>query len=185
MANFTEKAIKEAFVELLGEKPLSGITVKDIVERCGINRNSFYYHFRDIPSLIEEIVTGEADRIISEYNSIDSLEMGLRAALEFVGNNRREILHIYNSANRDIFEFYLWKVCDHIVKSYMTALESEGFPIPEDDRSALAKFYRSVCFGLAMDHLRRGMKEDEGEEIFRIAKLQKDLISEVNKKEDK
>ena len=50
---------------------------------------------------------------------------------------------------------------------------------------ALAKFYRSVCFGLAMDHLRRGMKEDEGEEIFRIAKLQKDLITEVNKKEDK
>ena len=185
MANFTEKAIKEAFVELLGEKPLSGITVKDIVERCGINRNSFYYHFRDIPSLIEEIVTGEADRIISEYNSIDSLEMGLRAALEFVGNNRREILHIYNSANRDIFEFYLWKVCDHIVTSYMTALESGGFHIPENDRSAMAKFYRSVCFGLAMDHLRRGMKDDEGEEIFRVAKLQKDLISEVNKKEDK
>ena len=63
MANFTEKAIKEAFVELLGEKPLSRITVKDIVERCGINRNSFYYHFRDIPSLIEEIVTEEAEEL--------------------------------------------------------------------------------------------------------------------------
>ena len=45
MANFTRKAIKEAFLKLLNQRPLSQITVKDIVEDCGINRNSFYYHF--------------------------------------------------------------------------------------------------------------------------------------------
>ena len=43
MANFTEKAIKESFAKLLNERPLDKITVKDIVEDCGINRNSFYY----------------------------------------------------------------------------------------------------------------------------------------------
>ena len=40
MANFTRRAIKEAFTSLLEERPLNDITVKDIVERCGINRNS-------------------------------------------------------------------------------------------------------------------------------------------------
>ena len=49
MANFTKKAIKETFVELLEEHPLSDITIKDIVEKCGINRNSFYYHYHDLP----------------------------------------------------------------------------------------------------------------------------------------
>ncbi|MBR5944301.1 MAG: TetR family transcriptional regulator, partial [Lachnospiraceae bacterium] len=52
MANFTQKAIKESFIKLLNEKPLNKISVKDIVEECGINRNSFYYHFQDIPTLI-------------------------------------------------------------------------------------------------------------------------------------
>ena len=47
MANFTQKAIKETFIALLEEHPLSDITVKNIVETCGINRNSFYYHFQD------------------------------------------------------------------------------------------------------------------------------------------
>ena len=56
MANFTQKAIKETFIALLEEHPLSDITVKNIVETCGINRNSFYYHYQDIPALIEEIV---------------------------------------------------------------------------------------------------------------------------------
>ena len=56
MPNFTKKAIKETFIELLDERPLNKITVKDIVEDCGINRNSFYYHFEDLPALVEEIV---------------------------------------------------------------------------------------------------------------------------------
>ena len=55
MANFTSKAIKESFIKLLNEKPMNKISVKDIVEDCGINRNSFYYHFQDIPTLLEEI----------------------------------------------------------------------------------------------------------------------------------
>lgn len=50
MSNLTERAIKEAFIKLLGEKPLAQISVRMIVEECGINRNSFYYHFQDIPT---------------------------------------------------------------------------------------------------------------------------------------
>ena len=38
MPNFTKRAIKEAFVALLDERPLNKITVKDVVEACGINR---------------------------------------------------------------------------------------------------------------------------------------------------
>ena len=56
MPNFTKNAIKQAFIKLLHERPLKQITVKDIVEECGINRNSFYYHFADIPTLTEEII---------------------------------------------------------------------------------------------------------------------------------
>ena len=54
MPNFTKKAIQETFITLLDERPLNKITVKDIVETCGINRNSFYYHFEDLPALLEE-----------------------------------------------------------------------------------------------------------------------------------
>ena len=49
MAGFTKEIIIQTLLELLNEKPLAKITVKDIVERCGVNRNTFYYHFRDIP----------------------------------------------------------------------------------------------------------------------------------------
>ena len=45
MANFTKKAIKDTFISLLKTKPFNQITVKDIVDECGVNRNTFYYHY--------------------------------------------------------------------------------------------------------------------------------------------
>ena len=43
MPGFTRQIILHTLTELMNEKPLSKITVKDIVERCGVNRNTFYY----------------------------------------------------------------------------------------------------------------------------------------------
>ena len=61
MSAYTKQAIKNSFLKLLNERPLSRVTVKAIVEDCGINRNTFYYHFADIPSLATEIITERAD----------------------------------------------------------------------------------------------------------------------------
>ena len=84
MPNFTKRAIKEAFVALLDERPLNKITVKDVVEACGINRNSFYYHFQDLPALLEEIIAQRVQELIDEHSTIDSVEDCFDAALEFV-----------------------------------------------------------------------------------------------------
>ena len=67
MPNFTKQAIKASFIKLLNERPLNQITVKDIVEDCGINRNSFYFHFADLPALLEEVIMEQADNIIMIY----------------------------------------------------------------------------------------------------------------------
>ena len=63
MPSFTRRAIMESFLKLLDARPLNKITIKDIVEECGINRNTFYYHFQDIPDLIEAIAKEESDLI--------------------------------------------------------------------------------------------------------------------------
>ena len=66
MTNLTKDLIKKTFVSLLERMPLTQITVKMIVEECGINRNSFYYHYQDLPALIEDIMQDNADKIINE-----------------------------------------------------------------------------------------------------------------------
>ncbi len=59
MSDLTKRAIKTSFLKLLNAKMLDKITVKDIVEDCGINRNTFYYHFEDVYALLQEIFEDE------------------------------------------------------------------------------------------------------------------------------
>lgn len=178
MPNFTKMAIKATFLRLLDEKPLSQITVKEIVEECGVNRNSFYYHFQDIPALVEEILTEAADQIIAAYPAIDSLEGCLNAAVEFAMKNRRGVLHIYHSVNRDIFEQYLWKIAHHVVAAYAGSLFAEK-PLQESDRQVIVRFYEGECFGMVMRWMSEGMKDGIQEDIRRLCELRKGMVEEM------
>lgn len=175
VANLTEKAIKDAFLKLLDEKPLNRITVKDIVEECGINRNSFYYHFPDIPSLVERIVTEGVDKIIAEHNTIDSVEEGFHCAVLLMTNRRRAVLHIYNSVNRDIFERHLMKICAYVIKSYSDNVLS-GYALNERDREILINYYKCALFGISINWLENGMPGDIEADFRRLSEIKKEAL---------
>jgi AcrR family transcriptional regulator len=181
MPNFTENAIKATFLELLEKKPLTDITVKMIVEECGINRNSFYYHYQDIPALIEEIIKDESDKLISENPTIDSVEQAMKAATSFASRNRTAIMHIYNSVNRDIFERYLWNVCGHIVETYGRSIEGWD-KVSEFDRGIINRFYKCECFGVVIEWLNDRMTTDVNVYIDRFCELYHGMAEEMVKR---
>ena len=114
--NFTKKAIISTFEELLTERPLSKITVKDIVERCGINRNTFYYHFEGIPALIESITKNIADEIISTHSKFGSPMDCMTPIVRYCEAHRTEILHIYRSVPRESFQAQVDRIALYIVR---------------------------------------------------------------------
>lgn len=178
MPSFTKRAIKETFIKLLNEKPLAQITVKDIVQECGINRNSFYYHYEDLPSLIEEIMVEEADRLVEEYPFVESIEECFDAAIEFTLNNKRAIFHVYNSINRDIFERYLMKICDYLITSYVnTAFADLG--ISKSDKMFVIRYHKWLYFGAIIEWLEKGMKEDIKGDVSRLCLLSKKIIDDI------
>ena len=178
MANFTKNAIRASFLKLLDERPLSKITVRDITDDCGINRNSFYYHYQDIPSLIQEIFTQEIERIIREHPSIDSLEECIAIASGFAMENKRAILHVYNSVNRDMFEQYLWRVCEQTVVTYFRTAFPEARLSPED-RTVLLHFHTCNTFGLVSGWLNSGMRLDMNSFSARLCEITRGMLAEM------
>ena len=178
MPTFTKQAIKASFLKLLNEQPLSKITVRSIVEECGINRNSFYYHYQDIPALIEEIITESADRLIQKYPRIDSLEECVDTAVHSMLSRRKAILHIFNSVSRDVYEQYLMRCCSYIVTTYCDTAFA-GSPMHAEDRQLLHRFLTWELFGASLDWVSRGMPEDALQELHRILSLFDGLYEEV------
>lgn len=171
MADRTRNAIKAAMVKLLDERPLAKITVKDIASACGINRNTFYYHYQGIPELIREMVDDEAEAIIQSHPSLDTLEDCLETIVQDAMRNKRAILHIYNSASRDIYEKYLWAVCGHVVGVHLTTVLA-GRQLPGNDRAILQQYYTCVAFGCISRWLDSGMKEEILPALHRIGQLE-------------
>lgn len=170
MSQLTKKAIVETFVRLLNERPLNKITVKDIVEECGINRNTFYYHFEDIPSLVEEILRTEAEQVIGKNQDTVAWEDAFIDAADFALKNKRAVYHIYNSVSRDVVDRYLNAIAEYVMCRFVEHM-SEGIAAHEQDKALIVHFYKAALVGMIVDWLEAGMKYEPEILIRRVGQL--------------
>ncbi|MBQ9064424.1 MAG: TetR family transcriptional regulator [Blautia sp.] len=137
MSDLTRQAIKASFRKLLSERPLARITVREIAADCGINRNTFYYHYHDIPELMEELMQDEAAALIAGYTDISSLEDCVEAAFRFIVDNRRSINHIFHSVKREVFEQYLMRICSFTITSWYNTAFPTGHGNESNENSEI------------------------------------------------
>lgn len=88
-SEITKNMLAEALEILLQEKTLGKITIKDIVAKCGLNRQTFYYHFDDIYELVEWVFRKKLLHIFTPYSGEALWQEGLKDFLIAIENNRQ------------------------------------------------------------------------------------------------
>lgn len=169
MPNFTKRAIIESFVKLLNERPIAKITVKDIVEDCGINRNSFYYHFQDIPDLLNEVMIEQTNKVCT-FSEGDTLKDGIEIMLKYVVENKRAVYHIWSSVNKASYELKLMEMCEYIIRKYVTFFQY-GTTISKEDEELIINFMKCAFFGLLTDWLCHQMSYDIVAHAVRLCQI--------------
>lgn len=119
MATFTRKAIMQTFLHILKNKPLDRITVKDICEQCEINRNTFYYYFKDIYDVLEAIFEDEVRLVMDEAKEGVTFHDAYARVAALILNNREAIMHIYASENGRVLRTYLDAVVTQVVRRFV------------------------------------------------------------------
>lgn len=121
----TQKLVKETMIELLEEKPLHKIKVKELCEKAGINRATFYHNFEDIYNLYESLENDffeNYSKIISPKKMFSSsYEMGKMfiEQTEYFFDNKRLFMIFYRS---DRCSILLEKLMEEETK-WMTSFE--------------------------------------------------------------
>lgn len=170
MSGFTKEILIRTLFELLNEKPLAKITVKDIVERCGVNRNTFYYHFRDISDVVECALLREVDQVFERPVEVDSVLECLEVLVNLIGEKKKAMLHIYCSVQRETFTSALDKMCQYIVKQYIIHNFEEEI-MEKEDMKALMHFYKCVMTGVILDWMDHRMSYDLTEYAGKLRSL--------------
>ena len=75
----TKRAIRSAFYELIKEKPLEKITVREIAERAEINKTTFYAHYETVYDLVDQLEQEAVAEVISQLNTAQGLLSSPRA----------------------------------------------------------------------------------------------------------
>ena len=159
MSQVTKRALEASLKNLLLKKPLDKITINDITEDCGINRMTFYYHFKDIYDLIEWCCVEDAKKALEGKKTHDTWQQGFLQIFEAVLDNKPFILNVYHSVSREQVEIYLYKLTYDLLIGVVEE-KSAGMNVREEDKKFIADFYKYAFVGLMLDWVRHDMKGD-------------------------
>ncbi len=170
MSQMTKRALEASLKHMLLKKPLDKITINDIAEDCGINRMTFYYHFKDIYDLVEWSCVEDATRALEGKKTYDTWQQGFYQIFEAVLDNRPFILNVYHSVSREQVELYLYKLTYDLLIGVVEEKAAE-MAVRDEDKRFIADFYKFAFVGLMLDWIKNDMKEDPELIIRRLAPL--------------
>lgn len=176
MSSMTKKQLAASLKKLMSKLPLDKVTVKDVALECGVNRQTFYYHFQDIYELLGFIFKSEALEAIKDYKTYETWQLGFLKIFHYVEDNKAFCLSTFCSLGRDHLEQFLndvtFDLLYGVVEELSTASKIQnGGNISKEDKVFIANFYCYAFVSLLLAWLKTGAKEAPEHIIEKLNKL--------------
>ncbi len=139
-SNMTKHALAAAMKELMAERPFGKINVGDICEACGLNRKSFYYHFRDKYDLVNWIFQTEFIETMQESPMQDEWRM-LEQLCRYFYDNRRFYRAALEIRGQNSFSEYFQEAIRPIVQAALMGILDQPADAGEQLIEFAATFY--------------------------------------------
>lgn len=178
MSQITKRALEQSLKNLLAKKPLNKITINDIAEDCGINRMTFYYHFKDIYDLVEWSCMEDAERALEGKKTHDTWQEGLLHIFYAVRENKPFILNVYRCVDKEQVEKYLKPLTDNLIMGVIEE-QSVGKLVRDEDKAFIARMYSYMFVGLMLDWIMDEMQMEPEELVEKLAKVVQGTIEEA------
>ncbi len=172
MENLTRREIERAFLSLIEEKGLEKVTVNDIAAKSGVNRNTFYYHYRDIPSLLEAVFQERAEGLFGRVAEGLPLSDALESFYASLEENRLLVAGVFSSPRRDRYMGYLGNFCGKVAAWLVGIIGGEQRLSPVQ-REAVVEILKCEFIGQVMQWAASGFAfsmEEYGLKICREIK---------------
>lgn len=170
MSQITKRALAKSLKNMLLKKPLNKITINDIAEDCGINRMTFYYHFKDIYDLVEWTCEEDAAKALEGKKTYNTWQQGFLNIFYAVLENKPFIMNVYRSVSREQVEIYLYRVTYDLLIGVVNE-RSANMSVSEDDKKFIADFYKFAFVGIMLEWIKNDMKADPKQIVDRISNL--------------
>ncbi|HPX28511.1 MAG TPA: TetR/AcrR family transcriptional regulator C-terminal domain-containing protein [Sphaerochaeta sp.] len=180
----TKARLAGSLKELMAEQSLDKITVKEIVERCGVNRQTFYYHFRDMYDLLDWMFIHEGAEFLKMnpvYDCDDDGQSVLKTVCSYLQEHKSSVLSIYHSMGRELLCRYLCKEIYKMLNRVVTRRVAVH-KISEFDLHTILHFYKHAFVGTMLDWVEKGLPGTPEDVVVRYQPLLKGMFDATMKK---
>ncbi|WP_130862383.1 TetR/AcrR family transcriptional regulator [Bacilliculturomica massiliensis] len=169
-SEITKTRMCDALKKKMAQKPLNKITVKEIAADCGLNRQTFYYHFQDIYDMVEWMFEQEAIEMLRETVSIHTWQEACLRLFRYIEKNQDVCLCALNSMAGSHLQNFLYHSLEGLVRDVVNQA-AENLDTAEKYRSFLTHYYTITFTGILVGWLRGDMPgtPDEIIEMLSIA----------------
>lgn len=170
MSQLTKYALANALKELTLHSGLDKITVIKLTATCGVNRKTFYYHFKDILDLVKWIYKIEALENISGYRDYENWQKGYLKIFQYIDINRAFCLSCMKSSAREHLERYLYEVTYDLLYDVIEEIAID-LEVDEKIKDFIARFYCYGFIGVVTTWIKGGFIEKPKELIEQLNTL--------------
>ena len=155
----TKKAIAASLKKKMAQKPLSKISVSEIIADCGVNRKTFYYHFEDIYALLKWMLEEEAIEVVKGFDLLVEPEEALTFVIDYVNVNKHILCCAYDSMGREEMKRFFYADLIDVTGSIVEGVEQElGISTPDHFKKLLISFYTEAMVGMLVDYFQAPKK---------------------------
>lgn len=159
----TKRTLAASLKGFMEKKPLSKITVSEIIADCGVNRKTFYYHFEDIYALLKWMLEEEAIDVVRQFDLLVDYREAVLFVMDYVRTNKHLLCCAYDSMGRDEMKRFFYTDFIGISRKIVTTTEQQlGLHVEYRFKEFLAHFYAEGVAGLLIDEF-TGKEEHDPE----------------------
>lgn len=162
--------MNQALLQLLEKKDLSFITVKEICQKAGVNRSTFYLHYENIGDLLKETLENLNKQFMQSFPNEDIFKMlqsstanemifikkeYLEPYLNFIKNNIRLFKTIHEKKYVFKNDFVYAEMCNEIFYPILSK-----FKVREKDKPFILEFYTKGIIGIIDKWLETNCQEE-------------------------
>ncbi len=167
----TKTLIADSFKKLSNTKPVSKITVTDIIKDCNINRNTFYYHFEDIIDLFKWIHQKDVLSYVKNVDLLKDTEEVSAFLSDYLTANKVALISAFEAFSQTGLKRIFYDDYIYIAKKLVDNVEASlGLSVDPEYKKLVYAFYTEAVFGLILTYLQETPELDmqKLQEYFRI-----------------
>ena len=168
----TKRALAESLKKLMRAKPFSKITVTEIVNDCGVNRKTFYYHFEDIYALLRWIFEEEAVNIIKKFYLLNDYDEAMEFIYEYISENKDLLRNAYDAFGSVELSSFFHMSFVGLNESLIESVEQKMHKrLPERTREYLCEFLTEASGGLLLNIISGNMHFDRSKDMMPVSSI--------------